>query len=186
MSEQSTLLVFAHADEAAAFTDLPRLVTGVGKVNAVVSLSHRLAEGGVERVVVLGTAGGIGEGANRLSLDTVYQVTRVLQHDFSLPSPPLEPSGEVVLPGSAHATMATGDQFIQDDAQRAHIAGLGAQLVDMEGYAYASACERFGVPLQIFKVPSDFADSDTTIEDWDAVVIAKSHQLREFWDALGA
>ena len=104
----------------------------------------------------------------------------------SLPSPPLEPSGEVVLPESAHATMATGDQFIQDDAQRARIAGLGAQLVDMEGYAYASACERFGVPLQIFKVPSDFADSDTTIEDWDAIVVAKSHQLREFWDALGA
>ena len=44
-------------------------------------------------------------------------------------------------------------------------------------------CERLGVPLQIFKVPSDFADSATSDADWDEIVFRKSEQLREFWDA---
>lgn len=180
MSETRTLLVFAHADEAVAFADVPRLVTGVGKVNAAVTLSDTLARGGISRVVVLGTAGVVGEGAGRLDLDTVYQVTRVVQHDFSLPSRALVPSGEALLPPARNATMATGDVFVKDDAQRLRIAGLGASLVDMEGYAYAAVCERFGVPLQIFKAPSDFADSSTTDEEWDGIAARKSAQLRDF------
>ena len=176
----ATLLVFAHGDEASAFTDLPHLVTGVGKVNAATSLSAALRDGGYGRVVVLGTAGVVGDGGDRLSLETVYQVTALVQHDFSLPSPTLVPTGEVVL--GETAKMATGDQFVKDDTQRAHIAQLGAQLVDMEGYAYASICERFGVDLQLFKIPSDFADSSTTDAEWDEIVFAKSRQLREFWE----
>lgn len=180
MSERTPLLVFAHGDEASAFADVPHLITGVGKVNAAVALAEALREGNVDRVVVLGTAGVVGEGADRLSLDTVYQVTGLVQHDFSLPSPTVVPAGEVLL--AETATMATGDQFVKDDAQRAHIAGLGAQLVDMEGYAYATLCARLGVELQLFKVPSDFADSSTTDEEWDEIVFAKSRQLRGFWD----
>lgn len=180
MSERHPLLVFAHGDEASAFEGVPHLVTGVGKVNAAVSLAAALREGSVERVIVLGTAGVVGEGESRLSLDTVYQVTGLVQHDFSLPSPTIAPTGEVIL--AETATMATGDQFVKDDAQRAHIAALGAQLVDMEGYAFASLCARLGVALQVFKIPSDFADSSTTDEEWDEIVFAKSRQLRAFWE----
>lgn len=181
MSSDKTLLVFAHRDEATAFADVPHLVSGVGKVNAATSLAAALAAGDVARVVVLGTAGVVGDGEDRLDLNTVYQVTAVVQHDFSLPSPELRPSGEIVLP-SHTATIATGDVFVKDDGQRAHIQGLGADLVDMEAYAYAAMCERFGVPLQLFKIPSDFADSSTTDEEWDTIVFRKSEQLREFWD----
>lgn len=186
---EKTLLVFAHADEASAFGDVSHLVTGVGKINAAVSLSAALAAGAgssepsepVERVVVLGTAGVVGEGSHRLDLDTVYQVTRVLQHDFSLPSPPIDLEGETILPPAQHTAMATGDQFVKSDEDRERIASLGAALVDMEGYAYASVCARAGVPLQIFKVPSDFADSTTTDAEWDEIVFRKSEQLRDFW-----
>lgn len=182
MSESTTLLVFAHRDEASAFADVAHLVTGVGKVNAAVSLSAALAQGNVDRVVVLGTAGVVGDGADRLSLEEIFQIDRAVQHDFSLPSPELRPSGAVLLPTHT-ATIATGDVFVQDDGQRAHIAGLGAALVDMETYAFAAVCERFGVPLQVFKIPSDFADSSTTDEDWDTIVFRKSEQLRAFWDS---
>ncbi|MGO3147058.1 MAG: phosphorylase family protein [Leucobacter sp.] len=182
MSKQSALLVFAHEDEASAFKDVPHLVTGVGKINAVVSLTKALATGGIDRVVVLGTAGVLGAAdEERPSLDTIYQVTTLLQHDFSLASPAIHTTGDTVLKHTT--TMATGDQFITSDAQREYISGLGAQLVDMEGYAFASACERFGVPLQLFKIPSDYADSSTTMEEWDEIVVTKSQQLREFWDA---
>ena len=181
MSDAATLLVFAHGDEATAFADVDHLVTGVGKVNAATSLASALAGGGIDRVIVLGTAGVVGDGDARLDLDTVYQVTGVVQHDFSLPSATLHPAGEVLLPQDQHAVMATGDQFVKNDEQRAHIAGLGAGLVDMEGYAFAAVCAKFGVDLQIFKIPSDFADSSTTDEEWDQIVFRKSEQLRDFW-----
>ncbi|MBK0418345.1 purine-nucleoside phosphorylase [Leucobacter sp. CSA1] len=177
MTAEKTLLVFAHADEATAFGDVPHVLTGVGKVNAATSLASELAAGGVERVVVLGTAGVVAAGPR---LDTVYQITRAVQHDFSLPSRELCLGGPVLLDEDRTLAIATGDLFVQDDAQRARIAALGASLVDMETYAYASVCERFGVPLQVFKVPSDFADSSTTAEEWDTVVFSKSDQLRAF------
>ncbi|MBL5974575.1 MAG: purine-nucleoside phosphorylase [Candidatus Leucobacter sulfamidivorax] len=173
-----TLLVFAHEDEAAAFAraGVPHLVTGIGKVNAALELTRALADAGSGpgRVVVLGTAGIVAEGPR---LDTVYQISAAVQHDFSLPSPRLELGGEVV---AEPAIIATGDVFVQDDAQRQRIAELGATLVDMETYAYAHVCRRLGVPLQVFKSPSDFADSSTTMDDWDGVVISKSDQLLRF------
>lgn len=182
MTESGTLLVFAHRDEATAFTDVPHLVSGVGKVNAATALAAALASGDVDRVIVLGTAGVVGDGPDRLDLDEVYQVTGAVQHDFSLPSPELDLAADVILP-ERRAVIATGDVFVKDDAQRDAIAGLGAALVDMETYAYARVCERFGVTLQVFKIPSDFADSSTTDEEWDEIVFHKSAQLRRFWDA---
>lgn len=176
----TTLLVFAHADEAECFAEagVAHLVTGVGKINATLALSEALSSAdrdGIDRVVVLGTAGAISDDAR---LDTVYQIEGVVQHDYSLPSPRIVPAGEILAPNSA--VIATGDVFVQDDAQRAAIAGLGAILVDMESYAYAVVCERYGVPLQIFKVPSDFADSSTTQEEWDGIAVSKSRQLFNF------
>ena len=182
MAAHNTLLVFAHSDEAAAFSDVPHLVTGVGKINAAVGLADVLAEGNIDRVVVLGTAGVVGDGDDRLDLNTIYQVTGLVQHDFELDSPTIEPDGDVILAAEHTTTMATGDQFVSDDVQRATISGLGAQLCDMEGYAYGAMCERFNVPLQVFKVPSDFADSSTTQDEWDQIVAHKSEQLRAFWN----
>lgn len=187
MSATETLIVFAHRDEASAFADVPHLVTGVGKINASTELAAALAAAAAEgrsigRVLVLGTAGVVGDGDDRPSLDEVYQIAGVVQHDFSLPTPELVPAGEWVLPEARRAVIATGDVFVKDDVQRATISALGATLVDMEAYAYARVCERFGVPLQLFKVPSDFADSATTDEEWDVIVFRKSEQLRAFWE----
>lgn len=174
-----TLFVFAHADEAFAFAraGIAHVVTGIGKINAAAQLSRALLDGeggSYDRVVVFGTAGAISSDAQ---LDTVYQITAVEQHDFSLPSPRIELSGEQLAP---QAIIATGDVFVQDDEQRARIAATGATLVDMETYAFARVCELFAVPLQVFKVPSDFADSSTTLDEWDGIVRAKSEQLLEF------
>ncbi|MGK0714979.1 phosphorylase family protein [Leucobacter sp. W1153] len=178
MAEKS-LLVFAHSDEATAFVQagVPHLLTGVGKVNAAMSLTDAIFAAGlrdIERVVVLGTAGVVSDGP---SLDVVYQISAAVQHDFSLPSPRLEPAGQLL---TETAVIATGDVFVKSDEQRRSIAELGATLVDMETYAYASVCARLGVPLQVFKAPSDFADSSTTDEEWDTVVFTKSDQLFAF------
>lgn len=199
------LLVFAHQDEAVAFADVPYLITGIGKVNAAVLLSRALAAGEVSEVIVLGTAGMLDD---TLDLETVYQVSSAVQHDFEFVSPAIElgekghlslQNGSLAsadladLPGATGPTrvveerqsqiptaaIATGDVYLADDADRERIGGE-ASLVDMETYAYARACVAFHVPLRVFKIPSDRADSETTHETWDTIVARKSHQLLEF------
>ena len=125
---------------------------------------------------MLGTAGAVDD---EVRLDTVYQIEALVQHDFSLPSPKVVPAGPL-LEGVPLSIIATGDVFVQDDSQRAALSAVGAHLVDMESYAYAVVCERLGIPLQVFKAPSDFADSSTTQDEWDGVVMTKSRQLFEF------
>ena len=193
------LLVFAHADEAQAFAGVPHLITGIGKVNAAAKLGQRLAQGDVSEVVVLGTAGMLDDS---LDLSTVYRVNVGLQHDFEFASPAAvmgaDGGVQFVAPevwmrdgaslvgteasnaGEATATIATGDVFVKDDGLRAALTGQGAQLVDMESYAYAVLCHTFGVSLRIFKVPSDFADSATSHETWDDIVARKSSELLQF------
>lgn len=175
-----TLLVFAHTDEAEAFAarGVAHLITGVGKINGALHLAEAILAAdakSLDRVVVLGTAGAV---SDSVRLDTVYQIEAVVQHDFSLPSPRIALAGEPVTEQTA--VIATGDVFVQNDAQRAQLAALGAGLVDMESYAYAAVCKRLGVPLEIFKAPSDFADSSTTQEEWDGAAGPKSLQLFDF------
>ena len=194
------LLVFAHADEAQAFSDVPHLVTGIGKINAVVELSRELSRNDVSDVVVLGTAGMIDD---HLDLDTVYRVSAAMQHDFEFPSDTAilarDGSVDMMTPleweaGTAQTTedeavptamIATGDLFVKDDLLRTALVSQGAQLVDMESYAYAVLCRVYDVPVSIFKIPSDTADSATTHESWDQVVARKSDQLRQFADQHG-
>ena len=53
--------------------------------------------------------------------------------------------------------LASGDVFVADPAVRDPLARR-ADLVDMEGYAVAYACRRFGVPVRLVKHVSDNAD----------------------------
>jgi adenosylhomocysteine nucleosidase len=54
-------------------------------------------------------------------------------------------------------TLTTGDAFIADAAQRAELAAH-ADLVDMEGYAYARVCHVLDMPIRLVKQVSDQAD----------------------------
>lgn len=175
--------MFAHEDEAQAFAraGVPHLVTGIGKVNAAFALTRALVGDPLpaDRVVVLGTAGGITDSAK---LETVYRITSTVQHDFSLGSERIDLATPAT--GGARvsdtAIIATGDTFVQSDEQRIQLSALGATLVDMEIYAYAAVCKALEVPLEVYKTPSDFADSSTTMQTWEEIVNAKSEQLFEF------
>lgn len=199
------LLVFAHEDEAQAFERVPHFITGIGKVSAAVALAKLLADNPVREIIVLGTAGLIDDS---LDINTVYRVRRALQHDlaFNPPVAELGFEGAVNMRGASPgktgqqfprqdgeslddskddktAVIATGDTFVTDDMVRQRLAEQGAGLVDMESYAFAALASGFQVPLRIFKVPSDFADSNTTDETWDDVVARKSQELLEFADS---
>jgi len=157
ISSDRPLLVVALEEEAAHLHsgDLPVLVTGVGKVNAAVSVSTILGEHSPSMVVNLGTAGALRDG-----LGGTYVVRRVIQHDldddalFGLAGLHF---GEPIDVASDGVTLATGDMFITDPVVRAKLAQT-ADLVDMEAYAVARAAKVAGVPITIVKEVSDSAD----------------------------
>ncbi|MBM7463978.1 nucleosidase [Microbacterium dextranolyticum] len=173
------LLVAALASELVAFEQDPdgfeRLVTGPGKMHATYALTRRLDAGGVEEIVVVGTAGALDA-----SLTGVYDIAEALQHDVS------DIDGVVgqhvslparVVTGRGDAVIATGDSFVDDADAVASIRSLGATLVDMETYSYIWVAQQFGVPITVLKAVSDNAQDDA-ITDWRDAVAACSVVLR--------
>ncbi len=158
MAADRPLLVLAVKEEAQYLdTDLPVLLTGMGKVNAATALATVLARGPrPSGVVNLGTAGAL-----RPGWTGTHVVGTVVQHDLDGATLAALTDGgtygpPLTLPDGGDVVLATGDLFVSDEAARARLAEL-APLVDMEGYALAVAAERAGVPLRIVKHVSDAA-----------------------------
>jgi adenosylhomocysteine nucleosidase len=151
------LLVLAVKEEAQFLdTVLPVLLTGMGKVNAAVTLSTVLARGPhPSHIVNLGTAGAL-----RPRWTGTHVIGTVIQHDLDtdlLYTLTGETYGAALtLNADDGPILATGDAFIADEAARELLAAR-AHLVDMEGYALATAAARAGVPIRIVKHVSDDA-----------------------------
>jgi adenosylhomocysteine nucleosidase len=154
------LVVVAVRPEAAHLDELgvDVLLTGIGKVAAAVAVSRAIAEREPSLVLNVGTAGALRDG-----LEGVHRIGRVLEHDVDHDALGAligeRIVGEVVLDPDEPITLATGDAFIADAHVRAGLA-VRADLVDMEGYAVARACEAGGVPCELVKVVSDTASED--------------------------
>jgi adenosylhomocysteine nucleosidase len=171
------LLVVAFEEEARYLgTDLPVLITGLGKVNAAMALTRALTAATEEPSTILnvGTAGALRDG-----LTGLHVVRRVIQHDLdgdllrSLTDqtfgPPLdlaEPTGVI---------LATGDTFVAEVATRARLA-TRADLVDMEGYALVAVADELGIPIRMVKYVSDSADEQAT-RTWRHAVDYAAKQL---------
>lgn len=175
------LFVAALAEESEALeTSTEVLHLGIGKVQAAVTLAHHLTTlpRAPELVVNVGTAGALED----QPLGEVHEIAEVHQHDFdhdglsSFVGRPL-PGGPIRLPGPAEATarLATGDRVILDSAQRDQLA-READLVDMEGYAVAAVCRRFGAPVWLAKAVSDGADDGAGLT-FHQTLEQCSHQL---------
>jgi adenosylhomocysteine nucleosidase len=176
------LLVLAVKEEAQFLdTDLPVLLTGMGKVNAATALATVLARGPhPSGIVNLGTAGAL-----RPGWTGTHVIGSVIQHDLDnavLASLTGEIYGAPIdLPDHGGPVLATGDSFISDEAARARLAAH-APLVDMEGYALASAAQQAGVPLRIVKHVSDEA-GDGAARTWRETVADCARVLAD-WTTL--
>ena len=176
MSDVDLLVVAAIEAEAAYVpAGLPLLVTGVGKTLAAVQVTRTLATHPHRdrlTVVNIGTAGALLDG-----LAGTFEIGTVLNHDLSaepIRRLGLDPRERLVIDESLPTTLASGDLFVTDPAVRARLAER-ADLVDMEGYAIALACEEMGVPLRMVKHVSDNADE--TAHDWSAAVDGCAREL---------
>ncbi|NMO49674.1 nucleoside phosphorylase [Actinoplanes sp. TBRC 11911] len=182
ITDDAPLLVVAFEEEAKYLgTDHPMLITGVGKVNAAISLTQALASSGSKPslIVNVGTAGGLRDGDNQSGL---HVVSEVIQHDLDtglLESLTGEIYGApITLSDRDGVTLATGDTFVSDSAVREKLAQR-ATLVDMEGYAVAAAAGAFGIPIRMVKHVSDSADESAT-STWRSALEHSARQLADW------
>jgi len=151
------LIVVALEEEAAHLhtSDIPVLVTGIGKVNAALATSQILGEYTPKFIANLGTAGALKDG-----LSGTFDIGTVIQHDFNdegiFRITGLH-FGEPITLEHSGPVLATGDAFIDNPTKRAELAAH-ADLVDMEGYAVAKAAIAHGVPVRLVKQVSDNAN----------------------------
>ena len=169
---RTTLLVVALEDELPhqSVVGWQIVYSGVGKVNAAITLCDALASYTPERVVNYGSAGALRKG-----LSGLCRVTRFQQRDmdvralgFLLGQTPFEDDAIIDLDGDG-LSCSTGDNFVTSPP------ALVSDIVDMEGYAIAKACARAKVPFECFKFVTDLADEEASA-NWRANV-AKGERM---------
>jgi len=150
------------------------LMTGVGPVEASISLTRALNEAKAagslpDLVVSLGSAG-----SRRLKRTEVYQAVSVTYRDMNasafgfekgvtpfLDLPATQPL-PIRIPGVMEATISTGATIIANSA----FDDIAEDMVDMETYACLRVCQTFGVPLVGLRGISDGDGDVNHIGDW--------------------
>ena len=151
------------------------LYTGVGKVNAAITLQERFGKYGshipYDRVINYGTAG-----SRKYKKGELIDCTKFIQRDmdvtglgFMRGETPFEDDVPLMLdfgitehnPIGRRATCGSGDSFVEDRTQ------YYGEVVDMEAYALAKVCYLRDIPFVSFKYITDGADEQAH-EDWEA------------------
>lgn len=139
-------------------SELPVLVTGVGKINAASALSAVLARQRPSRIINMGTAGALHEG-----LVGTQVIGRVIQHDFddeTICALTGEHFGAPIDLGKGGPVLGTGDVFVSGGEARQALLARGVDMVDMEGYAVARVAREFGLSATLVKQISDGAGEE--------------------------
>ena len=181
------LLVVALEEEATHLhvSEIPVLVTGVGKISAAYALSAVLARQRPARIINVGTAGALHDG-----LSGTHVIGRVIQHDFNnegVHALTGHQFGEPIDLGPAGPVLGSGDLFVSGGEARERLIAACADLVDMEGYAVARVARNFGLPTTLVKQVSDRAE-DGAARTWKESLDECAEQLGEWLrrEVLGA
>lgn len=171
------------------------LMTGVGPVEAAVSLTAELARLSAanalpQLVVSLGSAG-----SARLEQAEVYQATSVCYRDMDasplgfergvtpfLGLPAVLKMGPLA-PGLRRATLSTGAGIVSGNAA---FLAAGADMVDMETYALKRACDAFGLPLLAVRGISDGKEELRRLTDWTQYLHVVDEKLAGAVDLIEA
>ena len=161
--QTDTLIVVALEAELSndLLPDWRIVYSGVGKVNATMTLCDAIIKFKPRTVVNYGTAGSLRE-----ELAGLYEITSLFQRDmdaraldFQLGQTPFE-QGIALDLGRAGLSCGTGDQFVTNPPN------LKTDLVDMEAYALAKVCKHKKLDFYCYKFVSDNADGKAKI-DWN-------------------
>jgi nucleoside phosphorylase len=131
-------------------------VTGIGTGAAARAAERALDAGAVERVLVVGIAGGIGPSVAVGDLVAPERVIDLATGAEHRPTP--------LGVASPRGALATSDRLLADPAEAAALARRGVVAIDMETAAVAAVCARRGVPWSVVRAISDRADDGSTDE----------------------
>jgi adenosylhomocysteine nucleosidase len=168
------------------------LMTGVGPVEAAVTLTRTLAELAgrdslPDLVVSLGSAG-----SARLEQAEVYQATSVAYRDMDASplgfekgaTPFLDLPVVVDLPlrilGVKTASLSTGANIVSGTTYET----IAADMVEMETFAVLRACQSFGLPLIGLRGISDGKAELKHVGDWTEYLHVIDEKLAAVIDAL--
>ena len=183
------IAVFAVAEEVVPLSipgwNVISVVTGIGKTQAAMQLTKAILEHQPQCVINLGTAGTLRHRVGDILLSREY-IDRDFQQ-IQLPGVGFHLQNTLPLPQAIHdiylrmqqaatipmAVVSTGDNFVTDAAH------LSEDMVDMEGYALASVCQEFGVPLVSVKYITDIIGQNS-VEDWAAKLEHARAALTQF------
>jgi len=127
--------------------DLVARTMGVGMTGATETTERALASGDVDRLVVIGIAGGIGPSLPIGHVLVPEVVVDGASGEEHRPTPwgPAESDGRLV----------TFDDFTTEEALLADLERQGFDAVDMETAAVAAVCDHHGCPYTVFRAISD-------------------------------
>lgn len=171
MNGQKLLIAVALPQElglAAVPDGIPVAYTGVGKLNAALSLWAAIETHNPRHVINYGTVGALSEHTTGL-----LEVADTIQRDmdatplFARGITPFDETPHRLSSGRTGVVCATGDNFLQSTDP--WLREQGVDIVDMELFALALVCHRKGLTWQSFKYVTDQAN-DQSGEDWPARV----------------
>ena len=169
------------------------LMTGVGPVEAAVTLTRTLAELASrdslpDLVVSLGSAG-----SARLEQAEVYQATSVCLSRHGCLAARLREGRDAVsrparrrsicrcaFPASRTASLSTGANIVSGATYET----IAADMVEMETFAVLRACQSFGIPLIGLRGISDGKAELKHIGDWTEYLHVIDEKLADAVDAL--
>lgn len=162
------LILTALASELNA-ADAPNgievIYTGVGKINAAAMATAAILQRQPQLIINFGTAGKINP-----VVDGLLDIASVIQRDMlAIPLAargvtPLSDEPSSYVSGHGNAVCGTGDSFVT--ASDPWLVEQGVDVVDMELFAIAHTCHRYGVPWRAFKFITDSADDDAA-DHWN-------------------
>lgn len=144
--------------------DIPVVYTGLGKLNAALSLTDAILRYQPTLVLNFGTAGRLHD-----QVQGLVEVADVLQRDMI--AEPLAPRGRTPFDDTPHilhssfagVRCATGDSFVM--STEPWLVEQNVSIVDMELFALALVCHRRNIPWRSFKYITDDTD-EAAGKDW--------------------
>jgi adenosylhomocysteine/aminodeoxyfutalosine nucleosidase len=154
----------------------------IGKVFSTLTATTMIEHFGCDKLLFSGVAGGINP---KLKIGDLIVATKLSQHDLDITAfgHPMGfvPGGSVFVESDKEliniskdvakelgktvieGVIATGDQFIHDEAIKENIVKhFSADALEMEGASVAVVCDALNVPFFILRAISDTADTDAS------------------------